>query len=243
MLVQDMSGQLYATPDDGTYGYADDDFGDGFGYGDPVGFPPLLPILGALAPIAAKALPAILPAITGALGLRGAPGEEDGYGDWGESDWDLGLAGHEDFGWADPGQMLYDGFGNPVGIPSLIAPIASAAGGLIGKLVGGGRRRSSGARRMAQLRARALAARRSALARRRATMMRTPMYRPRYRPVPPGWRRPVPGQIPPSRRSYMRCLTWPGSPGLVPLAVAAQAALPGGGGRPRRRRRRRRRRR
>ncbi len=127
MLVQDVTGQLYEAPDD-AYGLAGNTLYDGLG--NPVGFPPLLPILGSLAPIAAKVLPSILPSIIGGL-TSGLNGADDGlYGYYGQDPDPYGMG----YGLGGPGlseEVVYDGFGNPVGIASLIAPIASAASRLI----------------------------------------------------------------------------------------------------------------
>jgi hypothetical protein len=149
------------------------------------------------------------------------------------------------------GEPVYDGFGNPVGLPFLapfIPKIASLASSLIpkvGGLVGGlfGRGRPPGLPGFPPMGAGLPMAAGAAM----GAMIPRPQFRP---PWPTGWvRPPLPYTGLGPRRLYMRCAVWPGPRGLVPAsaaaaspaaaaaAAAAQTAAAMGRGRRRRRRR------
>ena len=117
MLVQDhLTGQLHDVPDE----YA----GDGYG------FPALLPILGKLAPMVLPAIPSIIDMFT-----KGLQPRQQAYGyappGYGYAD---DVSGYGDI---PQGQVVYDGFGNPVGwaplaniarsVASTVAPMAQQA--------------------------------------------------------------------------------------------------------------------
>ena len=117
MLVQDhLTGQLHDVPDE----YA------GAGYG----FPALLPIIGKLAPMVLPAIPSIIEMFTKGMQPRqqalGYVPAGYGYAD------DAGA-----YGDIPQGQVVYDGFGNPVGwaplaniartVASTVAPMAQQA--------------------------------------------------------------------------------------------------------------------
>jgi hypothetical protein len=136
------------------------------GFGNPVG---AFPALAALAPLAAKILPAVLPAIPSLLsslfgGKRkkarpvapglGGWGEAgfDGYGYYGAPGYSLGYA--PAWGAAPAGQVVYDGFGNPVGafpaLASLVSRIVPAVTSAIPKVTGLIQRVLPHARRVAE---------------------------------------------------------------------------------------------
>lgn len=246
MLVQDtLTGSVHQVPDDTMYGYAGvaDDGAMYDGYGNPVGFPPLIPILTSLAP---AVLPPLFKAFTS--GFKG-PDDEYAYAD--------GWVGDDDpYGDVAQGEMLYDGFGNPVGFAPLLSIAKSVLPGvakMASRMIPGIARTASGLIRSAP----GLISRAGSLVRSMVPpgIPRPPFPIPRLpmpgipRPPfpvhrfplrrPPGWMRaPVPYTGPQPRRVYMRCATWPGPPGLVPVAPGP---VPGAPARPVRRRRRRRR--
>lgn len=141
------------------------------------------------------------------------------------------------------GEPVYDGLGNPVGLPFLIPKVASLASSFlpkIGNIVGGlfGRRSPPG-----------LPPGFPPGLPTPGAMMPRPYFRP---PWPTGWiRPPLPYTGLGPRRLYMRCAVWPGPRALVPAiaaqtpaataqaaaAAAAQTAAAMGGRRRRRRRR------
>lgn len=121
------------------------------------------------------------------------------------------------------GEPVFDGFGNPVGLPFLapfipkIASLASSflpkVGNIVGGLFGGGR--PPGLPGLPSMGAAFPAAAGAAM----GAMMPRPQFRP---PWPTGWiRPPLPYTGLGPRRLYMRCAVWPGPRGLVP-AIAAQ---------------------
>jgi hypothetical protein len=152
-------------------------------------------------------------------------------------------------------QVLFDGFGNPVGLPFL-APIASALAPIAAKalptiasriipaatraLPGLVRSVTGAVQRIVPTAAQAItgAAQSMAPAIAAGAMQAglapagfptvSPMpFRP---PLPPGWiRPPVPYTGAAPRRAYLRCSVWPGPQGLVPSQAAAMpgALLPG----------------
>lgn len=228
MLVQDhLTGLLHEVADDGVQ-Y------DGFG--NPVGFPPLLPILGTLAPIAAQALPGIMKAI----GLNGE---------------DLGDYSADELNDDIPqGRVVYDGFGNPVGFAPIfdivkniipgaaraIAPIAQSAMQAI----------TQGPQQIMRALSPGFPAPPVPAPAFPVPAAPTPFAPPAFFPRPPGWQHaPVPYTGPRPARAYMRCSVWPGPRGLVPIATGTDVT-PGAPGAPsatvtpaavvRRRRRRRR---
>jgi hypothetical protein len=182
---------------------------------------------------------------------------EYGYGYYGEEP-DFAYYGDE----AEPVGEIYDGFGNPVGLPFL-APIAGALAPLAAKVLPGIAAQALPAvSRMLPGIARAvpgvsqlvggllprppMPAPLPAMA---SMMPRLPLPFPQMGPppIPPGWMRPpVPYQGLAPRRRYMRCVSWPGPPGLVPVSAAqaqpASAAIIAAAQGPIRRRRFRRRR-
>jgi hypothetical protein len=160
---------------------------------------------------------------------------------------------------------VYDGFGNPVGLPFL-APIASALAPMAGRLIGGlipgagqaiSRLLPGAGQAISQMLPGAAQAAGQLLPQagqllNRFIGGRGP--RPFFRAPPPvGWVTPAlpfTGQEP--RRMYMRCAVWPGPNGMVPgfatqaLPAPGTPAMPGAPGAmpmpmPMRRRRRRRR--
>jgi hypothetical protein len=227
MLVQDhLTGQLHEVADEATYGYGDP------GYG----FPALLPILGKLAPMV---LPQLFSSLTsGMRGNAGYAGSE--YAGYGSPE-------YEGYG-EEPiaqGQVVYDGFGNPVGFAPLVniaksvlpklAPVAQSVARAVPGLV----RSIVPAATQALRSVMPAAAPRMPMS---VPMRALPMPMPV--PVPAGWRRPpVPYTGARPARAYMRCSVWPGQPGLVPTALTAVPGVPVPGAAPmmpvRRRRRRR----
>lgn len=123
MLVSDMSGQLHEVPDDGALGWngwaepeplmlgytalGEPEVFDGFG--NPLG---IAPLLAALIPAAASVLPGLLSSIFGPRPRPATPG----LGGWSTG---YGAYGDMDDGWGY-GEIVYDGYGNPVGaLPAL----------------------------------------------------------------------------------------------------------------------------
>ncbi|HJU04385.1 MAG TPA: hypothetical protein VJ692_04480, partial [Nitrospiraceae bacterium] len=154
------------------------------------------------------------------------------YGYYGEPP-DLGYYGEP----MEPmGEVQYDGFGNPVGLPFL-APIAAlaakalpaVAGALPGLIrnvvpaVGGLVQQAAG--QVPGLLQRAMGGGAPGIAPAMAAFppaIRPPMIAPFRPPSPLGWiRPPLPYTGLGPRRLYMRCAVWPGPRGLVP-AFAAQ---------------------
>jgi hypothetical protein len=155
--------------------------------------------------------------------------DADMYGGYGEYPEELGEA-----------EVVYDGFGNPVGLlPALtaLAPLAAkalpflaskaipAAAGLVRRILpiaqGAARQIPGMIRRLLPFPP-------------QMPGMPPMPFRPRLpfpmipRPLPPGWMRPtLPYTGPAPRRVYMRCSTWPGPPGLVPRFPGAPTPPPG----------------
>lgn len=138
--------------------------------------------------------------------------------------------------YADPAETMgeaYDGFGNPVGLPFL-APIASAIAPLAAKVLPG----------IASKVLPGIANAIPGVSQLIGNLMPGGIPRPPMPPglqlpqlpglppppmsmgmmppsVPPGWMQsPVPYQGLAPRRRYMRCVSWPGPPGLVPVSAA-----------------------
>jgi hypothetical protein len=163
---------------------------------------------------------------------------------------DAGYSGYGYYG--EPAEMgeVYDGFGNPVGFLPFLAPLAAkvlpavskflpgiakaipGVGNIIGGLMPGAA--PPPAQQMQQMMQPGL----PALPGLPGGLPGLPGlpgmgFRPPMMPgaIPPGWMRPpVPYAGLQPRRRYMRCVSWPGPPGLVPTSAAmtpppAQAAV------------------
>jgi hypothetical protein len=159
------------------------------------------------------------------------------------------VAGYSGYGYyGEPAETMgevYDGFGNPVGFLPFLAPLAAkvlpavsnllpgiakaipGVGNLIGNLLPGG----AAPPQMQQMQQQQMPG-----------LPGLPGI-PGFPGLPGmGFRPPMPAGIPPGwmqppspytglqpRRRYMRCVSWPGPPGLVPTSAAMtpQGALPG----------------
>jgi hypothetical protein len=148
------------------------------------------------------------------------------------------VAGYNGYGYyGEPAETmgeLYDGFGNPVGFPAFLAPLAAKVLPAVSKFLPGIARSIPG---VGQLIGNLLPGRGAAPQMQQAQQMQGFPGLPGppgfpgfpgmgFHPqmpagIPPGWMRPpspYTGLQP--RRRYMRCVSWPGPPGLVPTSAA-----------------------
>lgn len=136
------------------------------------------------------------------------------------------------------GEVVYDGFGNPVGLPFL-APIAAALAPMAAKAIPAiASSILPAAQRLLPQVGRLVSGllpggRPAPVPRLPVPALRTPVmpYRPplpAFRPPPPlGWiRPPLPYTGLGPRRLYMRCAVWPGPRGLVPAHAATMLPTP-----------------
>lgn len=219
MLVQDhLTGQLHEVSDEGV---AYD------GFGNPVGFPPLLPILTSLAPMVLPAVGNILKSFTGGgqQGMAGYASPE--YGD-------------DELSEVPQGEVVYDGFGNPVGFApllniakSVLPGVARAIGPIaqtVGRMVQGGPAGLLNAvNPLAQMTGQAITNVPGLINQAAAAIPTQPMPRPYPFPlrIPPGWQRaPVPYTGAQPARAYMRCSVWRGPQGLTPVAAGTMPNAP-----------------
>lgn len=151
------------------------------------------------------------------------------------------MAGYGYYG--EPAETMgevYDGFGNPVGFLPFLAPLAAkvlpavsnllpgiakaipGVGNIIGNLLPGG---APPAPQMQQMMPPGLPGGLPGLPGFPGMGFRPPMM---PGAIPPGWMRPpVPYAGLQPRRRYMRCVSWPGPPGLVPTSAALTPPQPG----------------
>ena len=210
MLVQDtLTGYLHEVPDTQLYETDYSEYPEPLGevlydgFGNPVGLPFLAPLAAALAPLAAKALPAIaskiIPAAARALPgiVRGVTGAVSRF-----------VPVAQAMTRALPGamqQLVPAATAFQQAIPGVMQQFAPAAQAFQQAFAPGAGADSEFAE------------------------VPFPMLRPYLRPPPPGWiPRPHPYTGLRPRRFYLRCLAWPGPRGLVPSSAAAAIPPPPG---------------